>query len=64
MSKLKKCFAALGFTEKPATEQEVIDRCGELMEQHRDSTESDRLARQLLRENRDMCLAELRRAAG
>ena len=64
MSELKKCFAALGFSEKPATEQEVIDRCGELMEKHKDSTESDRLARQLLCENRDMCLAELRRAAG
>lgn len=64
MNKLRKCFAALGFTELPATEQEIIDRCGELMEKHKDSTESDRLARQLLRENRDMCLAEMRRAAG
>lgn len=64
MSELKKCFAALGFAELPATEQEIIDRCGVLMEKHKDSTESDRLARQLLRENRDMCLAEMRRAAG
>ena len=62
MSELKKCFAALGFADMPATEQEVIDRYGELMEKHKDSTESDRLARKLLRENRDMCLAEIRRS--
>ena len=62
MSELEKCFTGLGFTEPPATEQEVIDRCGELMEKFKDSTESDRLAQQMLRENRDMCLAEIRRS--
>ena len=60
MSELKRCFTALGFTEMPATEQEVIDRCGALMEKHKDFTESDRMARQLLRENRDMCLAAMK----
>lgn len=61
MIQLKKCFAALDFEELPETEQEVVDRCNAKMEKHKDSTESDRLARQLLRENRDMCIAEMRR---
>lgn len=62
MGELKKCFAALGFTETPKTEQEVEARFSARMEQFKDSTESARLARQLLRENRDMCLDELRKA--
>lgn len=60
MSKLKRCFAALGFTETPATEQEVEARYGALLAEHKGSTETDRLARQLLQENRDMCLAAMR----
>lgn len=64
MSNIKKCFKSLGFTEAPTTEQEVEARFGAEMEKHKDSTESDRLARQTLRENRDMCLAEIRRNQG
>lgn len=62
MSELKKCFAALGFTELPATEQEVEEQYARRMENYKDSTESHRLTRQLLRENRDQCLAALRKA--
>lgn len=61
MSNIRNCLAALDFEEMPETEQEVVDRCNAKMEKHKDSTESDRLARQLLRENRDMCIAEMRR---
>ncbi len=64
MSELKNCFKALGFTEMPKDAATVARRCGVLMEQHKDSTETDRLARQTLRENRDLCLAELEKGGG
>lgn len=53
---MKRCFSQLGFTEMPKNPMEVIERAAELMEGHKDSTETDRLARQAIRENRDMCL--------
>lgn len=61
MSELKNCFKALGFTEMPTDPATVARRCDVLMEQHKDSTETDRLARELLRQNRDLCYAELAR---
>lgn len=64
MEELKSCFKALGFTEMPADPATVARRCGVLMEQHKDSTETDRLARQALRENRDLCFAELEKGGG
>ena len=56
MSEIKRCFTALGFDKVPGNPMEVIERASELMDQHKDSTETDRLARQTIRENRDMCL--------
>lgn len=61
MNELKRCFAALGFDSVPESPMAVIERAAELMEQRRGGTESDKLARRVIRENRDMCLAELRR---
>lgn len=58
MSELKSCFKALGFTKMPEDAATVVRRCGVLMEQHKDSTESDRLARHLLREILDLCRAQ------
>lgn len=62
MAELKKCFESLGFTEAPETEQEVEERFSAKLEQFKDSTESHRLARQILRESRELCLEELRKA--
>ena len=59
MSELKRCFKALGFTVMPKTVEEVEAAFSAAMEKHKDSTETDRLARQTLRENRDMCVAVL-----
>lgn len=64
MSEIKRCFAALGFSEIPATEQEVVDRAGEMLAMHKDSTETDRLARQTIAENRDMCLEAMEESNG
>ena len=58
MSQLKNCFKALGFTELP-TAAEVTAAYEELSAKIRSNTESDRLSKQLLQENRDKCLAEL-----
>lgn len=56
MSELKRYFAALGFTSMPDSTTEVIERASAMMEKHKDSTETDRLARQAIRENRSLCL--------
>lgn len=56
MSELKRCFLALGFTSVPDNPMAVIEKASAMMEKHKDSTETDRLARQAIRENRDMCL--------
>ena len=61
MKELKDCFRALGFTEMPKDAATVARRCGVSMEQRKDSTETDRMARKLLRENRDLCLAEMQK---
>lgn len=59
MSELKPCFTALGFSELPPDQITVIKRCGVLLEQVKGDTESDRLKRFLLIENRKLCLREL-----
>lgn len=63
MSDLKRCFKALGFTVMPETVEEVETAFSAALEKHKDSTETDRLARQTLRENRDMCIAALKEGA-
>lgn len=62
MSEIKRCFTALGFDEVPSNPMEVIERASELMDQHKDSTETDRLARQTIKENRNMCLEAMEEA--
>lgn len=64
MSDLKRCFKALGFTAMPGTAEEIETAFSAALEKHKDSTETDRLARQTLRENRDLCLAELEKGGG
>lgn len=64
MSELKNCFTALGFNELPDCEASVTNRYRALMEKHKDSTETDRTARQLLRENYELCCAELKKGGG
>lgn len=59
MEKIKRCFEALGFETVPETAEEVEAHYRSKLEEHKDSTETDRLARQILAENRDACLAEL-----
>lgn len=56
MSELKRYFSALGFTSMPDNPMAVIEKAAAMMTQHKDSTETDRLARQAIRENRDLCL--------
>lgn len=56
MSEIKRCFQQLGFSEVPQNPMAVIERATELMDNHKDSTETDRLARQTITENRDLCL--------
>lgn len=58
MSEMKACFRALGFDRVP-TEQELKERYEELNAKKRSETESDALARKLLRENYEMALEEL-----
>ena len=58
MSELKACFRALGFDRVP-TEQELKERYEALKAEKRSETESDNLARKLLRENYEMSLQEL-----
>ena len=60
MPELKRCFTALGFEELPIDEAAVLKRYSEMPERIRSNTESDRLAQQLLQENRDLCLRALR----
>lgn len=60
MNELKRCFMALGFTAMPGTAEEIETAFSAALEKHKDSTETDRLARQTLRENRDMCIAALK----
>lgn len=59
MGEIKRCFAALGFSEIPTNPMDVIARADEMLQMHKDSTETDRLARQTIKENRDMCLAAM-----
>ena len=63
MSELKRCFKALGFTVMPGTVAEIETAFSTALEKHKDSTETDRLVRQTLRENRDMCIAALKEGA-
>ena len=56
MSEIPRCFQALGFETKPETVMDVEARYNELVKRRGSGTESDRLARQLLEENYDMCL--------
>lgn len=58
MSELKACFRALGFDSVP-TERELRERYTTLNTKVRSETESDNLARRLLRENYEMCREEL-----
>ena len=58
MSDLKACFRALGFDRVP-TEQELKERYEALNAKVRSETESDALARKLLRENYELALGEL-----
>ena len=60
MSELKACFWALGFDRVP-TEQELKERYEALNAKKRSETESDALARKLLRENYELALKELGR---
>lgn len=64
MSELKPCFKALEFKEMPFDEDSVTHRYRALMEKHKDSTETDRIARQTLRVNYEMCCAELKKMDG
>ena len=60
MAELKRCFAALGFTETPRTAAEIeAQYAARLAHFDGSRTESDALARQLLAENRALCLAAL-----
>ncbi len=56
MSEIKRCFAALGFKEIPDNPMAVIERAADLIAARKGETESDKLARQTIIENRDMCL--------
>jgi len=56
MSEIPRCFQALGFDKMPENVMEVEERYNELLGRRRSGTESDRLARQLLRENYEMCI--------
>lgn len=56
MSEIKRCFRALGFAAIPTNPMDVIARADEMLQMHKDSTATDRLARQTIKENRDMCL--------
>ena len=56
MSEIKRCFAALGFSEVPENPMEIIERAEDLIAARKGETESDKLARQTIAENRDMCL--------
>lgn len=56
MSEIQRCFQALGFDRIPENAMELEERYSELIGRRRSGTESDRLARQLLRENYEMCL--------
>ena len=58
MSDLRACFRALGFNSVP-TEQELKERYEALNAKVRSETESDALARKLLRENYELALGEL-----
>ena len=58
MSELKACFRALGFDSVP-TERELKERYEALDAKRRSETESDALARKLLRENYALALGEL-----
>lgn len=58
MSDLRACFRALGFNSVP-TEQELKKRYEALNAKVRSETESDALARKLLRENYELALGEL-----
>ena len=58
MSELKACFRALGFDRVP-TERELKERYEALDAKRRSETESDALARMLLRENYELALEEL-----
>ena len=60
MSDLRACFRALGFDRMP-TEQELRERYEALDAKRRSETESDALARKLLRENYELALCELER---
>ena len=62
MSELKACFRALGFDRVP-TEQELTERYEALEAKKRSETESDNLARKILRENYEMSLQELHNGA-
>lgn len=64
MSEIKRCFQALGFDRVPDNPMDVIQRASDLMEDHKDSTETDRLARQTIAENRDMCLEAMEESNG
>lgn len=55
---MKACFRALGFDHVP-TEQELKERYEALDAKRRSETESDNLARKLLRENYELALGEL-----
>lgn len=57
---MKRCFTALGFTTEPKTEAEVLERYEELRAERNGATETDRLARQVLLENCELCLIALR----
>lgn len=53
------CFRALGLDPSMATAEDVKNAYEFRASVHKSNTESDRLNRQLLRENRDLCLAAL-----
>ena len=60
MTERKSCFSALGVERETATARELDEKLETALAAHGGSAESERLARQLLRENHAMCLAELR----